>query len=142
MEAVDQPDTSAGAWLFVYGTLRKGFRSHELLRRFHARFIGAGSVQGRLYDLGEYPGAEETERGTERAHGELYFLPRAGAALRVLDCFEGFDPAKPEPNQFERRETKVRLEGGRNVHAWIYWLPRGRARGRQLPSGNYAVRDA
>jgi len=45
------------AKLFVYGTLRRGFELHSYLRRQSARFLGEGIIGGRLYDLGEYPGA-------------------------------------------------------------------------------------
>jgi gamma-glutamylcyclotransferase (GGCT)/AIG2-like uncharacterized protein YtfP len=135
-----QPETVARARLFVYGTLRKGFRSHEFLQRFHARLIGNGSVRGRLYDLGEYPGAVDNASNAERVYGEVYFLPQPAAVLRVLDRFEGFDPAKPESNQFERKETTVTLAGGRQVRAWIYWVSGAHAAGRRMRAGNYAMR--
>jgi gamma-glutamylcyclotransferase (GGCT)/AIG2-like uncharacterized protein YtfP len=134
----DQPEIFAGARLFVYGTLRKGFRSHELLQRFHARQLGNGCVRGCLYDLGEHPGATESEHAVDQVHGELYFLPQASAAFRVLDRFEGCDPAKPEFNLFERRETTVKLARGRQVRAWIYWLPLAHASGRRIITGKYA----
>ena len=45
------------AHLFVYGTLRRGFRHlmADLLAE-QAEFVGEGVFQGRLYDLGSYPG--------------------------------------------------------------------------------------
>ncbi|TAM82641.1 MAG: gamma-glutamylcyclotransferase [Acidobacteria bacterium] len=46
-----------GARLFVYGTLRKGNQAHELPLGQYPRFIENGHVQGRLYNLGGYPGA-------------------------------------------------------------------------------------
>jgi gamma-glutamylcyclotransferase (GGCT)/AIG2-like uncharacterized protein YtfP len=139
MEYEGQPETDSGARLFVYGTLRKGFRSHKLLQRFHARLIASGSVQGRLYDLGDYPGAVNCT-GTERVCGEVYFLPHAEAAFRALDRFEGFDPARPESNEFERGGTTVTLADGRKVRAWIYWLPGAPATRRRVRAGNYAMR--
>ena len=68
-------ENSAGARLFVYGTLRKGFRAHGLLQRFHARLLGAGHIRGWLYDLGEYPGAAEGTGAQGFVEGELYSLP-------------------------------------------------------------------
>jgi gamma-glutamylcyclotransferase (GGCT)/AIG2-like uncharacterized protein YtfP len=138
MEFEDRAETSAGARLFVYGTLRKGFPSHGLLQRLHARFLGAGHVHGRLYDLGEYPGAVKSAGNTDRVHGEVYLVPRPDAVFRVLDRFEGYDPAKPEFTEFERKQTVVTLAGGREMWAWIYWLPRARASGCRVMSGNYA----
>lgn len=138
MEHELQKKDAPGARLFVYGTLRKGFRSHGLLRRFHARVMGNGSVCGRLYDFGEYPGAVVNAGDRERVYGELYLLPQPGTAFKVLDKFEGFDPEKPEASEFERRETTVTLTGGHEMTAWIYWLSGVRAAGRRVPAGNYA----
>lgn len=129
---------NAGARLFVYGTLRKGFRSHGLLQRFRPRFLGTGHVQGRLFCLGEYPGARECARDTDRVQGELYWLPRAEAAFRVLDGFEGFHPVRLASNEFERKETIVTTAGGGETRAWIYWLSPTHSCGRRIPSGNYA----
>lgn len=132
-------EKGTGARLFVYGTLRKGFRSHGLLQRCRPRLLGAGLVQGRLYDLGEYPGAAEGAGGADRVHGELYWLPRAEVAFKVLDSFEGFDPARPGSNEFERKETTVTRAGGGEMRAWIYWLSRSHVPGRRILSGNYAL---
>jgi gamma-glutamylcyclotransferase (GGCT)/AIG2-like uncharacterized protein YtfP len=129
----------AGARLFTYGTLRKGFRAHELLRRFRPRFLGAGRVQGRLYSLGEYPGASAGTGDGDNVHGELYWLPQAGAAFKVLDRFEGFQPARLASNEFERKETIVTMAGGGETRAWIYWLSPTQSRGRRILSGNYTL---
>jgi gamma-glutamylcyclotransferase (GGCT)/AIG2-like uncharacterized protein YtfP len=133
-------ENGAGARLFVYGTLRKGFRAHGLLLRFRPRPLGAGHVPGRLYELGDYPGAAEAVGNEDRIQGELYWLPRAEVAFKVLDNFEGFDPARPASNEFERKETMVTLAGGRRIRAWIYRLAPTQARGRRILSGNYALR--
>lgn len=139
MNDSDPMENSAGARLFVYGTLRKGFRAHALLQRFRPRLLGAGHVQGRLYNLGEYPGAVETGRNADRVRGEVYWLPRAKVAFRVLDSFEGFDPARPATNEYERKETTVMIAGGDRMRAWIYWLSRAPASRRQILSGDYAL---
>jgi gamma-glutamylcyclotransferase (GGCT)/AIG2-like uncharacterized protein YtfP len=132
---VENPE---GVRLFVYGTLRKGFRSHGWLSRLHARFLATGHVRGRLYDLGEFPGAVESSEHRERLYGEVYLLPNAVQAFGILDKFEGFDPAKPKVNLFERKRTTVELAGGREMQAWIYWLVNARQSGRRVASGNYA----
>jgi gamma-glutamylcyclotransferase (GGCT)/AIG2-like uncharacterized protein YtfP len=139
MEYEGQPEKGTGAQLFVYGTLRKGFRSHKLLQRFRARLIASGTVRGRLYDLGTYPGAVDCA-GAEHVCGEVYFLPDPGAAFRALDRFEGFNPARRESNEFERRETTVTLSDGRKVRAWVYWLPGAPATKRRVRAGNYTMR--
>jgi pyruvate carboxylase len=44
-------------YLFVYGTLRSQMNDplHRLLET-HAVLVGTGTFQGKLYDLGRYPG--------------------------------------------------------------------------------------
>jgi|YelNatPaOPRAMG01_1025707.scaffolds.fasta_scaffold25774_5 gamma-glutamylcyclotransferase (GGCT)/AIG2-like uncharacterized protein YtfP len=141
MESLDQQqDTVASARLFVYGTLCQGFGSHGLLQRLRARFIAPGYVFGRLYDLGEYPGALESAGNLYRVHGEVYLLPNAAEAFTVLDQYEGFNAANPTACLFERRETTVMLATGGQMQAWIYWLHRFRSPARLVPSGKYASR--
>jgi gamma-glutamylcyclotransferase (GGCT)/AIG2-like uncharacterized protein YtfP len=140
MEFENQELTPEGARLFVYGTLRKGFRAHKFLQRYHARFLGNGHVQGRLYNLSEYPGAMWSDTAADCVQGEVYFLPRATTAFKALDRFEGYDPARPEWSMFERRETTVRLAGEREMRAWTYWLRGAYRSGRRLLTGDYGMR--
>ncbi len=133
----DRIENSTGANLFVYGTLRKGFPSHELLQRLRARFVATAYLRGQLYDLGEYPGAVESADARDRIYGEVYWLPHSARAFSVLDKFEGFDPLRPRFNLFERKKTRVTLAGGAETEAWIYWLHGFRRSGRRVPSGDY-----
>jgi len=142
MDCENTQDAASGARLFVYGTLRNGFRSHQILQRLHARFLGRGRVRGRLFDLVRYPGAVESENEAEFVSGEVYLLPRAEMSFRVLDRYEGFDPSDSEFNEFVRKETIVTMDSGREIRAWIYWLLRARASGRRIRSGNYPVHRA
>ena len=74
--------------LFAYGTLMRGLALHRLLEG-RARFLGEGTVAGRLYDLGRYPAA--VPEGSGLVQGEVYrvtdpalwpALDSAGRALR------------------------------------------------------------
>ena len=140
MDCEDWQDAASGALLFVYGTSRKGFPSHQILQRLHARLLGRGHVRGRLFDLGKYPGAVENANEGEFVSGEVYRLPHAAMAFRVLDRYEAFDPLRPEFNEFVRKETIVTLDRGREIRAWIYWLLRARIFGRRILAGDYGVR--
>lgn len=139
MDSPGHLQNGAGDRLFVYGTLRNWFRSHGLLLRCRARFLGKGHVRGELYDFGEYPGAAEGTGEWGRVQGELYWLPRAEGAFKVLDSFEGYDPTRPASGKFERKETTVSMASGGEIRAWIYWLSHNRASGRRISSGNYAL---
>lgn len=109
--------------LFAYGTLMRGFRLHALLES--ARFVGTGSVAGRLIDLGSYPGALRGEHG--RIAGEVYALG-GPARWSVLDSAEG--------PQYHREEIGVRMDEGGERTAFIYWF-RDPVRGVPIPGGDY-----
>jgi gamma-glutamylcyclotransferase (GGCT)/AIG2-like uncharacterized protein YtfP len=130
---------SAGSasFLFVYGTLTKGFGGGRL-RRLGADFVAPGTIRASLYDLGDYPGA--TVRGAEpdqRVHGELYRLRDAQCALRILDQYEEFSPQAPSKSLFVRELVSVTLEDGRKQRAWGYLYHRAIAGAKLIPSGRY-----
>jgi hypothetical protein len=64
-----------GQLLFVYGTLRLGGSND--IRRFgpHSRLVGPARVQGRLHDLGPYPGM--VLGGPAWVWGELHLIEPA-----------------------------------------------------------------
>jgi gamma-glutamylcyclotransferase (GGCT)/AIG2-like uncharacterized protein YtfP len=109
--------------LFAYGTLMRGFRLHRLLES--ARFVGTGSVAGRLIDLGSYPGALREAHG--RIAGEVYALGDP-ARWPALDSAEG--------PQYHREEVSVRMDDGGEQTAFIYWF-RDPLRGVPIPGGDY-----
>jgi gamma-glutamylcyclotransferase (GGCT)/AIG2-like uncharacterized protein YtfP len=71
--------------LFVYGTLKKGYRLHRFLEG--ARFLGDAQLKGfNMYNLGSYPGIVRDEAaGT--VSGEIYDVD--APTLRRLDYVEG-----------------------------------------------------
>ena len=126
--------------VFVYGTLRKGEVHHDLLLGTGARFEGLGCFQGRLYDLGEYPGAVPSSLASEQVIGELYRLRDSASSLSVLDELEECNPAHPEVSLFLRRLTKVQRGDGSSVRAWTYLLPREPERMSPILGGDYSKR--
>jgi gamma-glutamylcyclotransferase (GGCT)/AIG2-like uncharacterized protein YtfP len=123
----------ASAFLFVYGTLMRGFPLHHLVAD-GCEFVGAGTVKGRLLNLGRYPGALPEESGW--IHGEVYRLLAPGL-LASLDREEGYRPEAPARSLYLRRSTPVFLADDRELTAWIYWY-RGSRRGAvPIPDGDY-----
>jgi gamma-glutamylcyclotransferase (GGCT)/AIG2-like uncharacterized protein YtfP len=114
----------AAPLLFAYGTLMRGYPLHRALRR-GASLVGAGSVRGRLLDLGAYPGLIA---GGGRVRGEVYRLD-AAELLPVLDREEGYN--------FIRRRVLVTLDGGARARAWVYRYRGPRARAVPVPHGDY-----
>jgi gamma-glutamylcyclotransferase (GGCT)/AIG2-like uncharacterized protein YtfP len=87
--------------------------------------VGVGSVPGRLFDLGRYPGLVA---GRGRVRGEVYRL-RDPELLAAVDREEGYN--------FERRRTVATLADGRRVRAWIYRYRGPRERAVPIPEGDY-----
>ena len=104
----------------------RGFPLHALLLEGRADFVSEGEVAGLLFDLGRYPAA--VPGGGGLIHGEVYRL-RDPSLWRALDSAEG--------SQYHRGEVEVRLAGGRQVTACIYWYV-GPLRGAvPIPNGDY-----
>ena len=99
----------ATEFLFVYGTLMRGFGLHRLLAG-RAEYQGESEVAGLLFDLGAYPAALPGEGG--RIRGEVYRVAHP-ELWQALDSAEG--------SQYHRGEVRVRLASGGDVTAAIYW---------------------
>jgi len=110
-------------YIFVYGTLRKdvGIEMYHVLAR-HARFVKDAKFQGRLFDLGDYPGAVPSDDPRDVVHGEVYALEPSvrDAVLASLDDYEGCSPGGEAPSEFRRESVSVTLDDGSSVSSWIY----------------------
>jgi len=124
--------------LFVYGSLRRGFELHGILAGLGARHVGKASLPGRLFDLGDYPGAEPSTGVANRVHGEVYRLANPERALQVLDRAEGLRPGRPAESWYRREIAQITLEDGASAQAWVYWLGRWSGPKRLIASGDYA----
>jgi gamma-glutamylcyclotransferase (GGCT)/AIG2-like uncharacterized protein YtfP len=118
-------------YLFVYGTLRSEMNDplHRLLET-HAAFVGTGSFQGKLYDIGRYPGAIRSRSNTDLVIGEIYQLSEPRRALEILDEYEG--------RRFRRKQVTIVQEDGKNIACWIYLYARSITRRSLIRSGDYA----
>jgi len=113
----------ASYFLFVYGSLRKGFHSsaYEYISRYF-NFFGEAKVKGKLFDLGEYPAAVPAQEETF-IKGELYIVKNENEfswAIAQLDDYEGVCPEPPEQLLY-RREIADTFINDAIVPAWIYW---------------------
>lgn len=110
--------------LFVYGSLRSGFRSpaYEYISRFF-RFVGEARVRGNLFDMGSYP-AGIPVIGNHFILGELYEANEENEfswAIGQLDDYEGVTVEPDEVQLFKREITEVYINN-QVTHAWIYWF--------------------
>jgi gamma-glutamylcyclotransferase (GGCT)/AIG2-like uncharacterized protein YtfP len=111
--------------LFVYGTLMShavGAMGGRQRRRLSAEatVVGAGWVNGRLFDLGEYPGLLDGEQPDDIVFGEVVWLSEPRLSLEWLDAYEGVSPQSCQDDEYVRVERQAMLDGGRTVAAWVY----------------------
>lgn len=95
--------------VFVYGTLRRGGGGAMSIRFPGATFIADAKVNGRLYDLGAYPGLLVDESGPS-VIGEVYEVD--DETLKQLDEFEA-------SSHYRRRRVEISL-GARRRACWTY----------------------
>ena len=114
---------SASFNLFVYGSLRSGFRNpaYEYITRYFV-YKGEAVVKGKFYDKGEIPVAVHT---TEENYilGELYSLQNPedfSWAFIQLDDYEGLNTEAGEIPLYKRELVTVQQPGETST-AWVYW---------------------
>jgi gamma-glutamylcyclotransferase (GGCT)/AIG2-like uncharacterized protein YtfP len=112
--------------LFVYGSLRSGFRSpaYEYISRFFS-FVAEAKVKGKLFDLGSYP-AGVPANDESFIIGELYTIkhePEFSWAIGQLDDYEGVTVEPDEIQLYKRELVDVHINDS-VVQAWIYWYNR------------------
>ena len=103
---------SSRSFLFVYGTLKTGFRNRYALRlRREARLLGPAHMPGRLYRIRGYPGMRPPRSPADVVRGELYRLRQPAKTLEVLDRYE---------EHYHRELHVAQLESGQAYRAWVY----------------------
>ena len=112
--------------LFVYGTLMQG-HDNDAARRFHqeAVYMERGTIPGRLYHIGEYPGAiYDSSNRSEQIQGEIWRMKDPASTLSWLDEYEEFGAQFPAPNEFIRRVLAVQPEEGYHLACYVYLYDR------------------
>ena len=109
--------------LFVYGSLRSGFRSpvYEYISRFFT-LVGEAKAKGKLYDLGDYPAAIPVSEDYFIL-GELYTIKNEQEfswAMAQLDDYEGLNVEANEERLYQRKITDVFIND-LVTPAWVYW---------------------
>jgi gamma-glutamylcyclotransferase (GGCT)/AIG2-like uncharacterized protein YtfP len=109
--------------LFVYGSLRSGFRSaaYEYLAK-NFNLLGEANVRGRYFEKENFPVALPT---TEDLHiiGELYEIKNEAEfswIIGQLDDYEGLNTEEGEQPLYRRALVDAH-QNGTTVPAWIYW---------------------
>lgn len=113
----------ASYFVFVYGSLRKGFHSsaYEYISHYF-NFFADAKVKGKLFDLGEYPAAIPVQDDSF-IKGELYVVKNENEfswAIAQLDDYEGVLVELGEQPLYRREIADVFVNDA-IVPAWIYW---------------------
>jgi len=117
---------TASIQLFVYGSLRRGFRNpaYEYIAQFF-HFVGEATVKGKLYLKDSIPVAVPT-LDDSYIKGELYILKKPSDfnwAFGQLDDYEGVG-AEPGEHPLYKREISLATCQGTDSLTWIYWYNR------------------
>ena len=122
MMDLNQEVPISAKYLFVYGSLRRQLNHPE--RRvldLHSTFVGVGELPGRLFNVGDYPGAIYQRDSADFVVGELYQLKKPELVLPSLDDYEECCPPHERPWEFIRTICTVRMRRLRlSVRAWCY----------------------
>jgi gamma-glutamylcyclotransferase (GGCT)/AIG2-like uncharacterized protein YtfP len=122
--------------VFFYGTLMAGFdRRRRAGIDDKLTFVGRGSIQAALFDLGIYPAAVPAPEGA--VWGEVYATTDSATVLSALDDIEGFRPDDPDRSLYFRQQTDVRLPDGSTARAWVYFYNAPLGQAPRIPSGDY-----
>jgi gamma-glutamylcyclotransferase (GGCT)/AIG2-like uncharacterized protein YtfP len=101
--------------IFVYGTLQPGDVGFvELGLEGRVALVGADVVCGKLYDLGDYPGA--VLGGSDLIRGQI-LRPLDDGVLPLLDAYELYQPGDPKESEFLRLRV---VTAHHNLNCWIY----------------------
>jgi len=106
--------------LFVYGTLLPGRAPAGIADVANTLIpLGTGTIRGRLYDFGEYPGVI-LDDSADPIHGQLFALPPDSTVLARLDAYEDYRPDEPAKSLFLRLRVTVTLPDATTQLAWVY----------------------
>lgn len=99
--------------LFVYGTLKRNFSNHHLLK--DSQYLGTGFTKERyaMYESG-IPFVVKSEP-VSSIHGELYQVD--DTTLQRLDRLEG------HPDWYYREQVEILFASGQTITAWLYFNP-------------------
>ncbi len=100
------------SYLFIYGTLMQNISSNiARYLKANSRLVGNGQMQGKLYDLGQYPGAVYSSKAKSWIKGQVIELEETASMLSRLDDYEG--------EEYDRKVVPIHLSN--EVYCcWVY----------------------
>ena len=127
-------------YLFTYGTLLSGLGHpmHEVLAK-HADLLGPGYINGKLYDLGNYPGLVLSNNTKKVVFGEIYQVLDETELFRYLDDYEGCAGHSRQPHEYQRDLVSVHDAAEHSLLAWVYLYKQPVQHLSLIPTGDYLL---
>ena len=104
--------------IFVYGTLKEGFKLDGSCAEIRESVVKNAKAKGTLFNLGPFPGAKFDTQDT--IIGELHEFSNDLEALRVIDNIEGYYPDNKENSLFLRKLIDVSYQNNEKIKAYAY----------------------
>lgn len=123
--------------VFVYGTLMRGERLSHLIQSAKPQMLVPARTQGRLVDLGDFPGLIPARRTEQWVVGEYVEFECLDSVLPQLDFEEEYLLYDQAKSVYLRRLVPVVLEGGDERWAWAYLYHRPYDPRSIIPCGNW-----
>src|ERR1700709_927884 len=105
--------------LFVYGALLDNDNEFAVFLKNNSKFYSEGKLKGKLYDIGEYPGAVFYSDDESYIYGSILELTNIEKVLPVIDEYEGYGDDQIQPNEFIRALANIETDAG-SVSCWLY----------------------
>lgn len=128
------------SYLFVYGTLLDANNVYGDFLKRNSEYITEGSFHGKLYHIGEYPGAHYIPEEKGKVYGSIVAMTDENKVLRVLDDYEGFGFSGTVPNEFTREFMNIDTANGDKLDCWVYLFNLPVTNFKFIPSGRWKDR--
>ena len=122
--------------LFIYGSLLQTDNEFGRYLKQHATLYKQGRFKGKLFDVGEYPGAVANPNSEYYVYGSILTLDDPEKSLEYIDDYEGFGEDQLQPNLFIRQLLDIET-ADENIKCWVYLYDHSIVNLHQIVSGNY-----
>ncbi len=125
-------------YLFAYGTLLSGIGHpmHELIDHY-ATFSGLGYINGKLYEVADYPALVLSNNVKKIVKGEIYKIQDEGTLLKYLDEYEGCSPKSRKPYEYRRNLVMIHDADHHSFLVWTYLYQYPVSHLHLIPTGDY-----
>ncbi|SDF66648.1 gamma-glutamylcyclotransferase family protein [Mucilaginibacter sp. P25] len=122
-------------FLFVYGTLLQPGNEFAAYLNKHCKFIGDGRIRGRLYDIGQYPGAVIGNTEERYIYGSIFMMDDPETILKVVDDYEGIGELYNH-HEYIREKVDIFTDNG-DINCWMYLYNLPVAAYNEVTTGDY-----